>query len=135
MTRYIAKRLVQMFLLFLVFMFLTFFILQALPGNAIINKLIGNPNLPPEAIELATERLGLDKHPLIQFRDYAFNFFQGDLGFSYWYYPRPVTELIAERLPRTLVLFTTALLVTYWAGFITGKYLAWRRNSRAAKRW
>ncbi len=130
MIQYIAKRLAQMFILFLVFLFLTFFILQALPGDAILTKLSGNPNLPPEAIELARERLGLDKSPLAQFGDYVINFFQGDLGFSYWYYPRPVSELIAERLPRTLVLFSTALLVTYWAGFITGKYLAWRRESR-----
>ncbi len=41
-----------------------------------------------------------------------------------------MVDLIGERLPRTLVLFTTALLVTYWAGFISGKYLAWRRDTR-----
>ncbi len=130
MLRYIVRRLLQMFLLFLVFLFLTFFILQALPGDAILTKLTGNPNLPPEAIELARERLGLNKHPLEQFGSYVWNFFQGDFGFSYWYYPRPVIELILERLPRTLVLFTTALLIQYWVGFIAGKYLAWRRNTR-----
>lgn len=130
MARYIARRMAQMFILFLVFLFLTFFILQALPGDAVLTKLSANPNLPPEAFDLARARLGLDKPPLLRFWDYLINFFQGDLGFSYWYYPKQVTTLIGERLPRTLVLFSTALLVTYWAGFITGKYLAWRRNTR-----
>ncbi len=130
MTRYIAKRLLQMFLLFVVFLFLTFFILQAFPGDAILTKLAGNPNLPPEARDAAIARLGLDRPPLEQFGSYFLNFFQGDLGFSYWYYPRKVIDIIGERLPRTLVLFTTALLLTYWAGFIAGKYLAWRRNTK-----
>ena len=96
----------------------------------IAQQFAGNPNLPPEARQIALERLGLDKPLMEQFWSYLFNFFQGDLGFSFDQYPRPVVDLIGERLPRTLVLFTTALLVTYWAGFISGKYLAWRRDTR-----
>jgi peptide/nickel transport system permease protein len=33
-----------------------------------------------------------------------------------------------ERLPRTLVLFLTASIVAGWAGFVTGKILAWKRG-------
>lgn len=130
MLRYIAKRLGQMFLLFLVFLVLTFLILQALPGDIVTQQFAGNPNLPPEARTAAIERLGLDKPLHEQLGSYIWNFLQGDLGFSFDQYPRPVIDIIGERLPRTLVLFTTALLLTYWAGFITGKYLAWRRGSR-----
>lgn len=130
MLRFIAKRLGQMFLLFIVFLTLTFFILQALPGDIVAQQFAGNPNLPPEARTAAIERLGLDKPLWEQFGSYLFNFFRGDLGFSFSQYPRPVLDIIAERLPRTLVLFTTSLLLTYWAGFIAGKYLAWRRNTK-----
>ena len=59
-----------------------------------------------------------------------FNFFQGDLGVSFNQYPRPVVDIIGERLPRTLVLFLAALVTYYWAGFLAGKYLAWRRGNR-----
>jgi len=119
-----------MFLVFLVFLTFSWFLLYLLPGDLVAQRFAGNPNIPPEAREVALERLGLDKPVLIQFRDYMFNFFQGDLGVSFSQYPRPVIDIIAERLPRTLVLFLTALIAYYWAGYIAGKYLAWRRGNR-----
>ncbi len=130
MLKYITKRVVQMFFLFLIFLTLTFFLLQALPGDIVAQRLAGNPNLPPEARQIALERMGLDKPIWEQFTSYVVNFFQGDLGFSYSQYPRPVVDIIGERLPRTVVLFFTAIVMIYWTGFITGKYLAWRRNQR-----
>lgn len=114
--------------LFLVFLTVTWFLLYALPGDLIAQKFAGNPNIPPEARRIALERLGLDKPALIQFRDYLVNFFQGDLGVSFSQYPRPVIDIIAERLPRTVVLFLTATVVYYQAGFMAGKYLAWKRG-------
>jgi len=119
-----------MVFLFLVFLTVTWFLLYILPGDSVALKYAGNPNIPPQAREVAMERLGLDKPVLIQFRDYMFNFFQGDLGVSFNQYPRPVVDIIAERLPRTLVLFLAALVTYYWAGFVAGKYLAWRRGNR-----
>lgn len=130
MVRYVTRRLIQMVMLFLVFLTVTWFLLYILPGDSVALKYAGNPNIPPEAREVAMERLGLDKPVLIQFRDYLINFFQGDLGVSFTQYPRPVTEIIGERLPRTLVLFLAALVTYYWAGFLAGKYLAWRRGNR-----
>ncbi|MDE0121483.1 MAG: ABC transporter permease [bacterium] len=125
-----TRRLIQMVFLFLVFLTVTWFLLYILPGDSVALKYAGNPNIPPQAREVAMERLGLDKPVLIQFRDYMFNFFQGDLGVSFNQYPRPVVDIIAERLPRTLVLFLAALVTYYWAGFVAGKYLAWRRGNR-----
>ena len=130
MIRYVTRRLIQMVLLFLVFLTVTWFLLYILPGDSVALKYAGNPNIPPQAREVAMERLGLDKPVLIQFRDYMFNFFQGDLGVSFNQYPRPVVDIIGERLPRTLVLFLAALVTYYWAGFLAGKYLAWRRGNR-----
>jgi peptide/nickel transport system permease protein len=130
MVRYFTRRLVQMVVLFLVFITLTWFLLYALPGDIVAQKFASNPNLPPEARQIAIERLGLDKPIYVQFTNYMVNFFQGDLGASFNQYPRPVTDIIGERLPRTIVLFLTALVTYYWAGFIAGKYLAWRRGKR-----
>ncbi len=130
MARYFTRRLIQMVVLFLVFITLTWFLLYALPGDIVAQKFATNPNLPPEARQIAIQRLGFDKPMHVQFLDYMGNFFRGDLGVSFNQYPRPVTDIIGERLPRTLVLFLTALVTYYWAGFLAGKYLAWRRNKR-----
>jgi peptide/nickel transport system permease protein len=39
-----------------------------------------------------------------------------------------VLDVIAERAPRTLLLFLTAAVVSFYTGFLTGKVLSWRRG-------
>jgi len=56
------------------------------------------------------------------------SFIQGDFGISFSNYPRPVIEVIAERAPRTLVLFLSASVMSFYMGFLAGKILAWRRG-------
>jgi len=130
MGKYMARRFIQSVLLFLVFITVTWFLLYALPGDIVTQKFRTNPNIPPEAAETAIRRLGLDRPILEQFWTYVTGFFRGDFGESFNQYPRPVTDIIGERLPRTIVLFLTAIVTYYWAGFIAGKYLAWRRGKR-----
>jgi peptide/nickel transport system permease protein len=127
MGKFIAKRVVQMFLLFVVFLTVLFFLLEAQPGD-LSQQYIGNPEIPPEAKEILIERLGLDKPLGVRYVNYMKNFFSGDFGNSLADWPRPVSSLIWERLPRTLVLFLSATLLAYYVGFITGKVLAWRRG-------
>lgn len=130
MIKYIARRTVQMFFLFLIFLTLTFLLLTALPGDTVKQRFATNPNIPPEAAQLAIERLGLDKPLWEQYTSYISNFFRADFGFSFIQYPRPVTDIILERLPRTLVLFLTVVISYYILGFAAGKFIAWRRGRR-----
>jgi peptide/nickel transport system permease protein len=39
-----------------------------------------------------------------------------------------VVDVILERLPRTVMLFLTATVVSFYAGFVLGKAIAWRRG-------
>lgn len=119
-----------MAILLLLFLTATWFLLYSIPGNAVQLAFAGNPDIPPEAKEVALARLNLDQPVLVQFWRYITDFFQFDFGVSFSQYPRPVIEIIGERLPRTLVLFTTALATYYYTGFLAGKYLAWRRGKR-----
>ena len=79
---------------------------------------------------MAIERLGLDKPLWEQYSSYMWNFFRGDFGFSFIQYPRPVSDIILERLPRTMVLFLTVVVSYYLLGFAAGKFIAWRRGKR-----
>ena len=47
MMRYIARRTAQMFVLFIVFLTLTFLLLTALPGDTVKQRYATNPNVPP----------------------------------------------------------------------------------------
>ncbi|HSL26488.1 MAG TPA: ABC transporter permease [Acidimicrobiia bacterium] len=127
MLKYIGKRLAQGLLLLVVFLALVYLLLEAQPGD-ISQQLIANPEIPPEAQELLRQRLGLDQPLLGRTVTYVFNFFQGDLGLSFTQYPNTVGELIMERLPRTVTLFLSAVLVSYYLGFGLGKIMAWRRG-------
>lgn len=126
MLKFIGRRLVQMALLFILFLTLVFFLLEAQPGD--ITSQFLDPNIPAEVREQIVERLGLGGNVFQRWANYMVNFFQGDFGESFVHYPKPVSEVIAERIPRTLFLFSFATLLSYVLGFALGKRLAWRRG-------
>ena len=127
LSAFIGKRLVQMVLLFVIFLTILFFLLDAQPGD-LSQQYIGNPDIPPEEKAHLAARLGLDQPLWGRYLAYMRNFFTGDFGNSLSQYPTPVMTLIGRALPRTLVLFLTATVVSYYLGFLTGKVLAWRRG-------
>ncbi len=127
MAKYIGIRLVQMVFTLFVFITLVYFLLEAQPGD-ISHQFIGNPRIPLEARQAIKKQLGLDQPVYIRYIRYLGNFVRGDFGVSYGYYPRSVIDIIKERAPRTLVLFLTATVVAFTAGFTLGKILAWRRG-------
>lgn len=129
MTKFLLRRFLQMFLLFVVFLSIVFFLLQAMPGD-ISNQLIGNPSIPPEQREILRQTLGLDKPLFQQYTTYITNFFQGEFGKSFTRYPSDVSTVIAAALPRTLVLFLAATIIAFWLGFKSGKLIAWGRGGK-----
>ncbi len=127
MAGYIVKRILQIVLILVVFQTILFFLLQAQPGG-IEYQFIANPDIPPEARQVIIERLGLDRPLGEQYLNYLKNFFTGNLGVSFTLYPRPVIDVIVERAPRTVLLFLTATVVSFYTGFVLGKILAWHRG-------
>ena len=119
-----------MLVVFFIFLVSSYLLFNAIPGNAFSNLLL-NPDLPPDAYEKVLATYGLDKPLMERVKLYIVNFFKGDFGFSYRYYPKTPIELIAERLPRTLMLFAVVNICAFYTGFLVGKILAWRRGSKA----
>ena len=130
MAIYILKRTYQLIIVFLLFLVLSYLLFNAIPGNA-FQSLLLNPDLPKEAYQRVLETYGLDKPLFERLQLYIINFFKGDFGYSYNYYPKTPIDLISERLPRTLMLFALVNVVSFYTGFIVGKILAWRRGSKS----
>jgi len=130
MYKYIFKRVYQLIIVFFLFLVTSYLLFDAIPGNAFQNMLL-NPGLPPGAYEQVLALYGLDKPLSERVVLYITNFFKGDFGYSYKYFPKTPIELIAERLPRTLMLFAMVNIVSFYTGFLIGKILAWRRGSKS----
>lgn len=127
MLRYTAWRLVQIAITFFLYVTTVFFLFQAMPGDY-TDMFIMNYKVPPEARELLAKRLGITGSLGDQYLNYIRNIFTGNLGVSFGFYPRTVWDIIAERLPRTAILFFTATLTAFALGYPLGRYIAWRRG-------
>lgn len=127
MLKYVGNRILQIAILLVIYVAIVFFMLHAMPGG-IKSMLITNPKLSPQAQENILRAFGLNQPLWIQFVDYMKNVFTLNLGISFSYYPTPVWNIIAERLPRTVLLFTVATLIAFFVGFASGKSLAWNRG-------
>lgn len=126
MTQYLVNRLVQSLVVFFVFLSIAFFLIQAQPGDFASFYLL-DPNITAEARAQIKSSFGLDRPLHIQYLRYLRNFFQGDFGTSFQF-NRPVLDVILERLPRTVILFLTAAVISFYLGFVMGKIIAWRRG-------
>ncbi len=127
MRRYLLVRLGQNVLTFFLFLTIVFILVDAQPGDY-GNQFLNDPRLTPEQRQTIRAQMGLDEPVLKRYVTWISNAVQGDFGISYSNYPRRVLDVIAERAPRTIVLFLSAIILSYYLGFATGKMLAWRRG-------
>ena len=111
---------------------LVFLFPRMMPGNPIMHLIGEDIIITPELAAQLEVSLGLDKPLREQFLIYLQNLTVGDLGFSYHLHA-PVAQLIWERLPWTLLLAGTALLIGYSAGVLAGAYAGWHAKKKGAK--
>lgn len=127
MLRFLSKRVVQIVILLFIYVTIVFWLMEALPGS-FLDKYLMNPKITPEIRENLKRQFGFDKPVFTRYLYYMKNFLVLDLGVSFSYFPRKVTSIIFERLPRTVFLFVTSTLVSYAFGYTLGKRSAWRRG-------
>ena len=127
MTGYLVRRVGQMGLTLFLIITLTFFLVEAQPGDY-ASFYVLNPDLPPDVKDKVRAAFGLDKPLWQQYLIHLRNTFTGDFGVSFGHFPRPVLDVLVERIPRTLVLFLTATAASFYMGFFLGKAIAWRRG-------
>lgn len=109
---------------------LNFFLPRAMPGDP-ITALI-DPGAPTyvqsDVLRAELEQYyGLDRPLLNQYVSYLGDLAQGDLGTSIRY-NRPVTELIKERLPWTLLLIGSGMALAALVGLVAGIHSGWHRG-------
>jgi peptide/nickel transport system permease protein len=128
MIRFILKRLLHAVPILLGVSVLLFFVLHLAPGDP--SYYYFSTDSSPETQARMAENLGLDQPLGVQFLRWISAFARFDFQYSLIHH-RPVTDLILEALPRTLVLSSAALLLMFGGGILLGVFSAARRNSFA----
>ncbi len=125
MLRYTLKRLVNAFIVLFVICTVTWFLMQLLPGSPIQNA----EKLTDEQEAQVAAQYNLDKPLPVQYALYMAGLARGDLGNSYLYGGKPVTDVIFERLPVSMFLGAQAIVIGLVVGLMLGIVGALKQNT------
>ncbi|MFL5518328.1 MAG: ABC transporter permease [Gemmatimonadales bacterium] len=127
MGLWLARRAVQAIITFVIALTLLFVLMRLAPGDP-VQRLEGERPMSPQEIARLRQRFGVDQPIGRQYRLFLGGVARGDLGTSIEY-NRPVTALLRERLPATILLGGTVILVNFTLGMWLGVRQAQRRGS------
>jgi peptide/nickel transport system permease protein len=130
--RYVAGRLLQATIVVLLVTTVTFVLVHLAPGDP-IGLLLDRPGVTEAVRQQWRASLGLDRPLCEQYVRWVANVLRGDLGYSISF-RRPVSEVIAEALPRTLLLVGLALAFSFALGIVVA-VLQSERPGGARDRW
>jgi len=123
MRIYAIRRILQAIPIVFIISVVLFLLVRAAPGSP-LTAARRNPNITPEQIAALEHKLGLDQPLPIQYWDWVKGVFNGDLGDSIKFH-RPVTEMIAERIPNTLMLvgisFALTIIIAIPVGIVSAR--------------
>lgn len=123
MAQHLLRRLIGAGLVLLAVSFITFLALATAPGDA-ATALVGD-TASQEQLALVRQSMGLDLPLLVRYQAYLGGVLQGDMGRSL-IGQRPVSQLLIERLPYTLLLALTASTLALLLGGVLGTMAALR---------
>lgn len=126
MTKTILKRVLQAIPVLFVVITATFILTRMVPGDPAITML--GPQASPDAVAELREQLGLNEPMWKQYIDYLLGVLQGDFGWS-TSYNGDVMPLILSRLPATLSITMTGLIIAALVGIPIGVESALHQNS------
>ena len=125
MLKYTIRRVLWLIPVLLAVAFITFSLMHLVPGGPWDRE----KELAPQVVENLNHKYGLDKSFVAQFGDFLWNAMRGDLGISYSYQDRGVTEILMEGFPKTATLGIIAFILAILIGIPLGMVAALKQNS------
>ncbi|WP_299836372.1 ABC transporter permease [uncultured Jannaschia sp.] len=125
MGAYILRRLLESALILLGITLVTFVLLYLVPADPA--RQIAGRSATAETVANIRDQLGLNDPLFVQYGRYLWNLAQGDMGRSYLQRAE-VADLIAARLPASLLLMLSAIVTELIIGLTIGIVAALRRN-------
>ncbi len=134
MTAYIIRRIVIGLMILILVTMLVFLLVRLLPGDPLMRYMAnftgtGQQNvMTPEQHDALLKLYGLDRPIPVQYWDWITDILRGNLGESIGV-GQPISQLIADVLPRTAYIGLLMFLVGTIGGILVGIYCALRRGS------
>jgi len=132
MLSYIIRRFLYMILILLVVSVVSFIIIQLPPGDFLTNYMArlraSGTHVDKAMIASLTKRYGLDLPLYQQYFKWMWEMFHGDFGMSFTW-NKPVSELLAERVPLTATISLFTLIFVYAVAIPIGIYSATHQYS------
>ncbi|RLG88834.1 MAG: ABC transporter permease [Thermoprotei archaeon] len=135
--KWIYKRVITAILTIYVASTLTFIIVHSMPGDpidALTQAFIRQYYMTYEEARALAEAVApyVPKGTLFeQYIDYISKFFRGDLGVSISYSTGvPVAKLLAYRIPWTVLVVATSLVISFGVGILLGMVMAYKHGSK-----
>jgi len=126
MIQYVIRRLLSSIPVLLGILLVTFALARLIPGDP-CTAILGEHATPEICAQFIHDH-GLDRPIVIQFAYYMRDVLRGNFGDSIRF-TRPVTLILVERLPMTIELSTSALILAVIVGVPAGIISAMRHNS------
>ena len=121
--RFFCSRLFSIIPMVVGITFIAFVLMQLSPGDPIDS--FADPTISVQDIDQIRQNLGLDQSLVVQYGKWALNVIQGNLGYSYKT-GKPVLTAIMERLPATLILSVSAIVLILCIAVPLGLYSGYR---------
>ncbi len=127
MLKYVIRRSIEIVLILFLIATLTFALFRLMPSDPA--GMILDPHRTPEIVARQRELWGLDKSLAEQYIIFMKNMLRGEFGNSF-FYQQDVYDIIKEKLPPTILLFTSINVLAFAIGMQMGRIIAWRRGGR-----
>lgn len=128
MTQYLIRRIFSAIVTIFVTTIAVSMLIHLVPGDPVQIMYAQSQGTTPEQLEEVRRSLGLDRPLAQQYVMYMERVLQGDLGHTIRG-EQPVLDLLLARLPNTLLLAGSALLIAVAIGMTFGFIAAYRRGS------
>ena len=126
MLKYCLKKVGQLAIVMLLISFFSFAIIDLAPGD--ISSMYLTEDMTEEEKQIVIEKLGLDKSMGEQYLSWAAEALQGNFGVSLSY-KTPVMPMLLKRLPSTILLMGTSLVVSLALSIPLGLIAGYKKNT------
>ncbi|QOR67582.1 ABC transporter permease [Cytobacillus suaedae] len=125
MAKYLTQRIIYMIItLFLIASF-TFFLMKLMPGTPFTNQ----EKMSEQQLLIVKEKYGLNDPVPVQYAKYMLNLVQGDMGISFQFNNREVTDLILDRIGPSAYLGLQSMIFGTVLGILLGILAALKQNT------